>query len=324
MSSTSTHDDPLEPSLPQKRAAPKVSLLLHRSAQLLKNTETASKPATSTVSQSRTRGGREVDDDNGEDDDDDGAHVVPQHPELTCQTAVDEPADTSNPNPTSARPTVPVGKSNGPSSKGVEGSGEPTPSPPDEAIRPLPLSTPLEGEKSDEAERSSGHTHKATMHDNNHPPLHPNHPKPPPPRHHKQPYDDATTKSIEPVARMCTDTQHDPGGETKAPPSVWLEGESRVELSRHVEPTDVKMNDVDVEGHRDTQKEPRDSVGTTDGDERHPSMPIEPPDKVGAAKWLSAKLRVRSTVKCARESSRKVEGKRRSQSEGRTAIEMAE
>ncbi|KIJ16396.1 hypothetical protein PAXINDRAFT_168530, partial [Paxillus involutus ATCC 200175] len=81
-------------------------------------------PATSTVSQSRTRGGREVDDDNGEDDDDDGAHVVPQHPEPTCQTAVDEPADTSNPNPTSARPTVPVGKSNGPSSKGVEGSGE--------------------------------------------------------------------------------------------------------------------------------------------------------------------------------------------------------
>ncbi|KIJ12430.1 hypothetical protein PAXINDRAFT_14754 [Paxillus involutus ATCC 200175] len=162
MSSTSTHDDPLESSLPQKRAAPKASLLLHRSAQLLKNTETASKPATSTVSQSRTRGGREVDDDNGEDDNNNGAHVVPQHPEPTCQTAVDEPADTSNPNPTSTRPTVPVGKSNGPSSEGVEGSGEwgvgrktkkddsggedvrhvyvvsgPTSSPPDEAIRPL-------------------------------------------------------------------------------------------------------------------------------------------------------------------------------------------
>ncbi|KIJ04347.1 hypothetical protein PAXINDRAFT_22367 [Paxillus involutus ATCC 200175] len=156
-------------SLPQKRAAPKASLLLYRSAQLLKNTETASK--------SRTRGSREVDDDNGEDDDVHRAHVVPQHPEPTCQTAVNEAADTSNPNATSARPTVPVGKSNEPSNEGVEGSGEwgvgrktkkddsggedvryvyvvpgPTSSPPDEAIRPLPPSTPLEGEKSDEAE----------------------------------------------------------------------------------------------------------------------------------------------------------------------------
>jgi hypothetical protein len=115
---------------------------------------------------------------------------------------------------------------------------------------------------------------------------------------------------------MCTNAQHDPGGETKAPPSVWLEEESKVESSRHVEPTDVKMNDVDVEGHRDTQKEPRDPVGTTDGDERHPSVPTEPPNKEGAAKCLSGELRVKSTVERARESSRKVEGKRRSQSEG--------
>ncbi|KIJ10180.1 hypothetical protein PAXINDRAFT_172229 [Paxillus involutus ATCC 200175] len=79
--------------------ASKASLLLHRSAQLLKITETCSK----------------VDDDNGEDDDDHRAHVVPQHPESTRQTAVNETADTSNPNATSARPTVPVGKSNGPS-----------------------------------------------------------------------------------------------------------------------------------------------------------------------------------------------------------------
>ncbi|KIJ04346.1 hypothetical protein PAXINDRAFT_22366 [Paxillus involutus ATCC 200175] len=119
---------------------------------------------------------------------------------------------------------------------------------------------------------------------------------------------------------MCTDAQHDPGGETKAPPSVWLEAEGKVESSRHVEPTDVKMNDVDVEGHRDTQKEPRDPVGTTDGDERHPSVPTEPPDKEGAAKRLSGELRVKSTVERARESSRKVEGKRRSQSEGEDGL----
>ncbi|KAF8838387.1 hypothetical protein BDN67DRAFT_971577 [Paxillus ammoniavirescens] len=71
--------------------------------------------------QSKSRGRREADNDDSKDDDDDHAHVVPQNPQATCQMAYNEATDTSNPNVTSARPTEPVGTSNGLLNKSNEG-----------------------------------------------------------------------------------------------------------------------------------------------------------------------------------------------------------
>ncbi|KIJ06647.1 hypothetical protein PAXINDRAFT_20160 [Paxillus involutus ATCC 200175] len=74
--------------------------------------------------ESRSRGGREPDDEDGDNVDVDHAHVVPQHPESTCQTAYEEAADPSNPN-ARAGPTEPAGTSNRPpnGSSEVEGEG---------------------------------------------------------------------------------------------------------------------------------------------------------------------------------------------------------
>ncbi|KIJ04413.1 hypothetical protein PAXINDRAFT_22299 [Paxillus involutus ATCC 200175] len=199
------------------------------------------------VSQSRSRGGREVDDDNGDDDDVHRAHVVPQHPESTRQTARQADSTSGQVKRTVERR---VGRRSQGSGEKDDGGDEdvrhvyivpgPIPSPPDEASKPLLPSTPLEGEKSGEAERSSGRTREATTHDDDDPLLIPNHPEPPPVLHHPPP----SPPLVPPPPR----TTHDSGGETKAPPSVWLEGESKLDSSRHVEPTDVKMNDVDIEG----------------------------------------------------------------------------
>ncbi|KIJ05233.1 hypothetical protein PAXINDRAFT_21488, partial [Paxillus involutus ATCC 200175] len=67
--------------------------------------------------ESRSRGYRETNDDDGSDVDVHRAYVVPQEPHTVSQTALDEAADTSNPNATSAGTTMPVGTSNGPSNE---------------------------------------------------------------------------------------------------------------------------------------------------------------------------------------------------------------
>ncbi|KIJ05418.1 hypothetical protein PAXINDRAFT_21324 [Paxillus involutus ATCC 200175] len=138
--------------------------------------------------ESRSRGYRETNDDDGSDVDVHRAYVVPQEPHTVSQTALDEAADTSNPNATSAGTTMPVGTSNGPpnGSSEVEGEGgkgegnerasgivdpssngenavpdsiPPTPNP-DE--RGPPPSMPLEGEKN--GQQSSGHGDETGTH----------------------------------------------------------------------------------------------------------------------------------------------------------------
>jgi hypothetical protein len=59
-------------------------------------------------------------DDGGEDVQVPHAHVVPQHPTSTRQTAVSEAAGTSNPNPNGAGTTMPVGTSIGPPNESNE------------------------------------------------------------------------------------------------------------------------------------------------------------------------------------------------------------
>ncbi|KIJ05739.1 hypothetical protein PAXINDRAFT_21029 [Paxillus involutus ATCC 200175] len=109
------------------------------------------------------------------------AHVVPQQPQSTRQTAVKEADDTVNPDVKNVRPTMPAGTSNEPVDNEVERQGEkderdendgdgdenvlhthvvPHPTPP--ASEPPPPSTPLEGEQGDE---SSGHAREAATHD---------------------------------------------------------------------------------------------------------------------------------------------------------------
>ncbi|KIJ09087.1 hypothetical protein PAXINDRAFT_17816, partial [Paxillus involutus ATCC 200175] len=138
--------------------------------------------------ESRSRGYRETNNDDGSDVDVHRAYVVPQEPHTVSQTALDEAADTSNPNATSAGTTMPVGTSNGPlnGSSEVEGEGgkgegnerasgivdpssngenavpdsiPPTPNP-DE--RGPPPSMPLEGEKN--GQQSSGHGDETGTH----------------------------------------------------------------------------------------------------------------------------------------------------------------
>ncbi|KIJ05345.1 hypothetical protein PAXINDRAFT_21381 [Paxillus involutus ATCC 200175] len=133
--------------------------------------------------QSRSRGRREADNDDGKDNDDHQAHVVPQNPQSTRQTAYNEATDTSNLNATSARLTEPVGTLNGPLNESNENEGKGTkgekgenddsgdenvrhayvvPSPTPPASRPPP-STPLEGEK-EKGQQLSGRTDEAATH----------------------------------------------------------------------------------------------------------------------------------------------------------------
>ncbi|KAF8841209.1 hypothetical protein BDN67DRAFT_1010771 [Paxillus ammoniavirescens] len=84
---------------------------------------------------------------------------------------------------------------------------------------------------------------------------------------------------------QTADTLHDPDGEMKVTLSVQLKGERIEDLSRYIELTDIKTNDVDAEEDRrppdqsKMKKPSRNPVGTTDGDERCPNEPTEPPDK---------------------------------------------
>ncbi|KIJ06367.1 hypothetical protein PAXINDRAFT_20440 [Paxillus involutus ATCC 200175] len=138
--------------------------------------------------ESRSRGYRETNDDDGSDVDVHRAYVVPQEPHTVSQTALDEAADTSNPNATSAGMTMPVGTSNGPpnGSSEVEGEGGkgegnerasgivdpssngenavpdsiPPTTNPDE--RGPPPSMPLEGEKN--GQQASGHVDDTATH----------------------------------------------------------------------------------------------------------------------------------------------------------------
>ncbi|KIJ10121.1 hypothetical protein PAXINDRAFT_16827 [Paxillus involutus ATCC 200175] len=95
--------------------------------------------------------------------------------------------------------------------------------------------------------------------------------------------EDDDLKSSKTAARTCADALHDPGGQTNSPGSkplsVGLEGERIRRSSLHVEADDVEMNDDHVENGHDTQQSPRRPVGTTDSDERRPNGPTEPPDE---------------------------------------------
>ncbi|KIJ13148.1 hypothetical protein PAXINDRAFT_100845 [Paxillus involutus ATCC 200175] len=133
--------------------------------------------------QSRSRGHREADNDDGKDNDIHQAHIVPQNPQSTRQTAYNEATDTSNLNATRARLTEPVGTLNGPLNESNENEGKGTkgekgenddsgdenvrhayvvPSPTPPASRPPP-STPLEGEK-EKGQQLSGRTDEAATH----------------------------------------------------------------------------------------------------------------------------------------------------------------
>ncbi|KIJ08782.1 hypothetical protein PAXINDRAFT_18099 [Paxillus involutus ATCC 200175] len=107
--------------------------------------------------------------------------------------------------------------------------------------------------------------------------------------------------------RMCADALHDPGGQTDAPdsvpPSVRLEGERIRLTSLYIEVDDAETdndhpedNDRDENDH-DTQQSPRRPVGTTDGDERRPNGPTEPPDEEKGADGGYGEQEVESTIK---------------------------
>ncbi|KAF8834432.1 hypothetical protein BDN67DRAFT_1016511 [Paxillus ammoniavirescens] len=78
----------------------------------------------------------------------------------------------------------------------------------------------------------------------------------------------------------------------KVLPSVWLEGESSKQANLYVKPGDVKTDDVDVEDDHNTQRTPRNPVGTTDGDAHRPSEPTEPPDEEEGEQGRVDELRV--------------------------------
>ncbi|KIJ14747.1 hypothetical protein PAXINDRAFT_12575 [Paxillus involutus ATCC 200175] len=93
------------------------------------------------------------------------------------------------------------------------------------------------------------------------PPPFPHHPEPPPvptptppapaptpptsPPYPERPHVDVDhAKSNKMLARRRADAVHDPGGETKKPPSVQLEGESGRRSSLHIETDDVETDDL--------------------------------------------------------------------------------
>ncbi|KIJ10288.1 hypothetical protein PAXINDRAFT_16685 [Paxillus involutus ATCC 200175] len=120
------------------------------------------------------------------------------------------------------------------------------------------------------------------------PPL-PNHPIPPHPE--RRDVDVDTAKSNKTPARRCADAVHDPGGETDAPdsvpPSVRLEGERNRATSLNVEPDNVETDNNEV----NKTKPSRNPVGTTNGDERRPSEPTEPPDEKERERGVDSKVR---------------------------------
>ncbi|KAF8837633.1 hypothetical protein BDN67DRAFT_1013707 [Paxillus ammoniavirescens] len=116
------------------------------------------------------------------------------------------------------------------------------------------------------------------------PPQPPPIPTPPPlPDYPEQRDDDNAVKSNTTAAQRRADAMDDQGGQTDSPGSpplsVRLEGERDHEASRYVEADHVETNSDHVEEDHDNQTRPRNPVGTTDGDEHHPSEPTEPPDE---------------------------------------------
>ncbi|KIJ16200.1 hypothetical protein PAXINDRAFT_11236 [Paxillus involutus ATCC 200175] len=99
---------------------------------------------------------------------------------------------------------------------------------------------------------------------------------------------------------MRADTLHDPGSQTNSPGSkplsVGLKGERIRWLSLHVEADNVETNDDRVENDHNTQQSPKRPVGMTDGNERHPNGPTEPPDKEKGADRGYGEQEVKSTV----------------------------
>ncbi|KIJ07197.1 hypothetical protein PAXINDRAFT_19600 [Paxillus involutus ATCC 200175] len=137
--------------------------------------------------------------------------------------------------------------------------------------------------------------------------------------------------------RMCADALHDPGGQTDAPdsvpPSVRIEGERNRLTSLYVEVNHVETDDDHAEDDDHTQPPSRHPVGTTDGDERRPSEPTEPPDEKHGEREVDGELGDKSKVETRRSKksrrgdeprgredeesrSREVEGKEGGQSEG--------
>jgi hypothetical protein len=84
---------------------------------------------------------------------------------------------------------------------------------------------------------------------------------------------------------QTADALHNPDGKTKVTPSVRLEGERIEGSSRYVELTDIETNNINAKedgrppDQLKTKKPSRNPVGTTDGNERRPNEPTEPPDK---------------------------------------------
>ncbi|KIJ08800.1 hypothetical protein PAXINDRAFT_18093 [Paxillus involutus ATCC 200175] len=103
------------------------------------------------------------------------------------------------------------------------------------------------------------------------------------------------------VSSSSLDALHDPGSQTNSPGSkplsVELEGERIGWSSLHVEADNVEMNDDHVENNHNTQQSPRRPVDTTDGDERHPNGPTEPPDEEKGADGGYGEQEVKLTVK---------------------------
>ncbi|KIJ08147.1 hypothetical protein PAXINDRAFT_18692, partial [Paxillus involutus ATCC 200175] len=112
--------------------------------------------------------------------------------------------------------------------------------------------------------------------------------------------EDDDLKSSKTAARTRADALHDPGGQMNSPgskpPSVGLEGERIRRSSLHVEADDVKTNDDRVENGHNTQQSPRRPVGTTDGDERRPNGPTEPPDEEEWADGRDGEVTGTSTI----------------------------
>ncbi|KIJ08943.1 hypothetical protein PAXINDRAFT_17951 [Paxillus involutus ATCC 200175] len=113
------------------------------------------------------------------------------------------------------------------------------------------------------------------------PPPTPLHPSPPSPNHYERQDNNDDAETSKTPAQQHADTLHDPGGKTKEPLSVRLEGERDMETSRYVKLMDVKTNNVDAKEDKDNHQPSRNPVGTMDGNKRCPNEPTEPPDEEG-------------------------------------------
>ncbi|KAF8836634.1 hypothetical protein BDN67DRAFT_983801 [Paxillus ammoniavirescens] len=133
-------------------------------------------------------------------------------------------------------------------------------------------------------------------------PPEPSAPPPPsspsrPEQHHD---DNDDLKSNTMATRTRVDAVHDPGGQTvepeDKPPSVQLEGEKNKVTSLNVKVNNVEMDNDHTKVDNDKLKLPQDPVGMTDGNERRPNEPTEPPDKKEGKRGVDGESTVESTV----------------------------